>query len=170
MQKTGYSIQCMAARCGITAHTLRYYERVGLIDAVDRERNGHRCYSNADEARLKFIQFLRAACMPIRKIRHYVARQGKGANSLNEQRNILKEHRSALEGQITKLMEAVRLLTAHMQEFETDEVEVHLSPSHSGPMEIYVRDEANRSTHRHLSAGIVAPDSKKGSNDQHSKK
>ena len=50
MQDSGFTIRSMAERCGMTAHTLRYYERVGLIQPVGRARNGHRRYSEADAA------------------------------------------------------------------------------------------------------------------------
>ena len=39
----------------MTAHTLRYYERVGLIQPVGRARNGHRRYSESDEMWLNFL-------------------------------------------------------------------------------------------------------------------
>ena len=55
MQGAGYSIRIMASRCGMTPHTLRYYERVGLIQPVWRSRNGHRRYSAQDEEWLKFL-------------------------------------------------------------------------------------------------------------------
>jgi DNA-binding transcriptional MerR regulator len=158
----------MAARCGMTAHTLRYYERVGLIDAAEPERNGHRRYSNVDEAWLRFIHSLRATCMPIREIRRYAALRGNGVNDLNEQRKILKEHRSALEEQITELMEALSLLTAHIKEFEAGEQKVHSSPAHPRPGEIYVRHEVSKTTHQPMSARIIAPVFGEGSHDQHS--
>jgi DNA-binding transcriptional MerR regulator len=81
---------------------------------VERERNGHRRYSNADEAWLKFIHSLRATHMPIRDIRRYVASRSNGINDVNEQRKILEEHRSALNEQITKLSDALALLTTHI--------------------------------------------------------
>ena len=56
MQDSGFTIRSMAERCGMTAHTLRYYERVGLIQPVGRARNGHRRYSEADAAWLNSIQ------------------------------------------------------------------------------------------------------------------
>lgn len=114
-REVGYTIRAMAARCRMTAHTLRYYERVGLIQAVERGRNGHRRYSDADEAWLRFLHSLRATHMPIREIRRYAVSREKGAAGWPEQRSILEEHRKTLEEQITALREALALLTAQIE-------------------------------------------------------
>ena len=114
-REVGYTIRAMAARCKMTAHTLRYYERVGLIQSVDRGRNGHRRYSDADEAWLDFLQSLRATRMPIREMRRYAVLREKGVDGLVEQRTILEEHRRALEEQITKLKRALALLAAQSE-------------------------------------------------------
>ena len=113
--ESGYSVSAMAARCNMTAHTLRYYERVKLIEPVERGNNGHRRYSDADESWLKLLQFLRTTHMPIRKIQRYAALRADRTNGSHEQRKILEEHQSTLEGQITKLKEALALLTAHIE-------------------------------------------------------
>lgn len=112
----GYTIRAMAARCRMTAHTLRYYERVGLIQAVERARNGHRRYSEADEAWLKFLQSLRATNMPIREMQRFAVLRERGFAGAHEQRKILEGHRKTLEEQITKLKEALVLLTAHIDD------------------------------------------------------
>ena len=121
-----YTIRAMAARCRMTAYTLRYYERVGLIQPIERGRNGHRRYSEADEAWLKSLQSLRATHMPIREIRRYAVLREKGATGWPEQREILEEHGRRLEEQITKLKEALELLTAHIENLRGKEPEVSL--------------------------------------------
>ena len=45
----------LAKRCGLTAHTIRYYERIGLMTAPDRTASGYRQYRDADIDRLRFI-------------------------------------------------------------------------------------------------------------------
>lgn len=57
---------------GLSAHTLRYYERAGLL-SVDRAHNGHRRFTDEDLQRLQFVQKLRATGMPIRDVRRYFA-------------------------------------------------------------------------------------------------
>lgn len=110
MQNADWSIQTMAARCGMTEHTLRYYERVGLIQPVRREQNGHRRYSDQDENWLNLLKSMRAAQMPIRELRRYAALRAAGDNRADAQRKILERHRAALESRIADLQHAHALL------------------------------------------------------------
>ena len=57
---------------GLTAHTLRYYERAGLLEPR-RAENGHRRFTDDDLQRVHFVQKLRATGMPIRDVRRYFA-------------------------------------------------------------------------------------------------
>ena len=56
LEETGLTIADAAAATGVSAHTLRYYERAGLIDGVDRAASGHRRYGEAD---LAWVETLR---------------------------------------------------------------------------------------------------------------
>lgn len=117
----GYTIRTMAARCSVTVYTLRYYERVGLIQAVKRGGNGHRRYSDTDEAWVKFLHSLRATQMPIREMRRYTALRPNGVDGVREQRKILEEHRTRLEHQIAKLSKAIAVLAAHFELLQAEE-------------------------------------------------
>ena len=61
---TFYRITDIAQRTGLSAHTLRYYERIGLIDAVARH-NHHRLYNEHDLRWIEFLLHLRGAGMSI---------------------------------------------------------------------------------------------------------
>ena len=111
MQNTGYTIRSMAERCGMTAHTLRYYERVGLIQPVGRARNGHRRYSEADEAWLHFLHCMRATSMPIREMQRYAELREQGDATSLERRKILEDHQAGIAAQIVQLQQAHALLT-----------------------------------------------------------
>ncbi|HEX4284199.1 MAG TPA: MerR family transcriptional regulator [Terracidiphilus sp.] len=111
MQNTGYTIRSMAERCGMTAHTLRYYERVGLIQPVGRARNGHRRYSDADEAWLHFLHCMRATSMPIREMQRYAELREKGDATTLDRRKILEDHQAGIAAQIVELQRAHALLT-----------------------------------------------------------
>lgn len=111
MRDAGYTIRTMAARCGMTTHTLRYYERVGLIQPVGRARNGHRRYSDADEAWLKFLHCMRATNMPIREMQRYARLREETADPSLERRKILEQHQAAIAAQIAALEKAHALLT-----------------------------------------------------------
>ena len=117
VQDVGYSIQIMASRCGMTAHTLRYYERVGLIQPVRRGRNGHRRYSDQDGEWLKFLKSMRATHMSIREMKRYAALREGGNKRVDEQRKILENHRLSLETRIADLKNAQALLTHRIEQF-----------------------------------------------------
>jgi DNA-binding transcriptional MerR regulator len=94
----------------MTAHTLRYYERVGLIQPVGRARNGHRRYSEADEAWLNFLHCMRATNMSIREMQHYAELREKGDATSLERRKLLEDHQAAIAAKIGALEKAHALL------------------------------------------------------------
>jgi len=95
----------------MTAHTLRYYERVGLIQPVGRASNGHRRYSKADEAWLNFLHCMRATSMPICEMQRYAELREQGDATSLERRKILEDHQAAIAAQIEELQSAHALLT-----------------------------------------------------------
>lgn len=111
MQDSGFTIRAMADRCGMTAHTLRYYERVGLIQPVGRARNGHRRYTESDAAWLNFLHCMRATDMPIREMQRYAALREMGDVTIEQRRELLEEHRTTIAAQISALEKAHALLT-----------------------------------------------------------
>lgn len=95
----------------MTAHTLRYYERVGLIQPVGRARNGHRRYSEADEAWLNFLHCMRATNMSIRDMQRYAQLRELGDATSLERRKLLEDHQAAIAAKIEELRKAHALLT-----------------------------------------------------------
>lgn len=99
MNMTRRTIQQAAKETGLTAHTLRYYEREGLIPSINRTKNGHRSYSDIDLKWIDYITCLRAVGLSIREIRHYVSLSKSGDETLSERLVLLKGHREAVEKQ-----------------------------------------------------------------------
>jgi DNA-binding transcriptional MerR regulator len=108
----------MAERCGMTAHTLRYYERVGLIQPVGRARNGHRRYSEADAAWLDFLHCMRATNMPIREMQRYAELREKGDATSLDRRKLLEDHQAEIAAQINALEKAHALLTHKISNYK----------------------------------------------------
>jgi DNA-binding transcriptional MerR regulator len=90
------SIAEAAEASGLSAHTLRYYERAGLLEPVSRNRSGHRCYREADLQRITFLAKLRATGMPIREVRRYAELMKAGASTNEERLALLEAHRDAV--------------------------------------------------------------------------
>ncbi len=90
------SIAEAAEASGLSAHTLRYYERTGLLEPVTRNGSGHRRYRAADLEWISFLTKLRATGMPIREVRRY-AELMKAGDATNEERlALLEAHREAV--------------------------------------------------------------------------
>lgn len=118
----------------MTAHTLRYYERVGLIQPVGRARNGHRRYSEADEAWLNFLHCMRATNMPIRAMQRYAELRELGDATSEERRKILEDHQTEIAQQIVELQQAHALLTHKIANYKKIERRIRIdSPELSEP-------------------------------------
>ena len=98
-----YGIAEAAVHLGLSKHTLRYYERAGLLGAVLRVA-GRRRYSEADLIWLQFIQRLRATDMPMRKIERYAQLRRKGDATAGERLALLLEHMHQLEVRESELI------------------------------------------------------------------
>jgi DNA-binding transcriptional MerR regulator len=90
------SIAEAAEISGLSPHTLRYYERAGLLEPVGRNRSGHRRYREADLERITFLARLRATGMPIREVRRYAELMQAGEPTNAERLALLEAHRGAV--------------------------------------------------------------------------
>lgn len=88
------SIAEAAKASGLSAHTLRYYERAGLIESVSRNGSGHRRYRAGDLELIAFLARLRATGMPIRDVRRYVELIKSGEATNAERLALLEAHRN----------------------------------------------------------------------------
>jgi DNA-binding transcriptional MerR regulator len=100
---TGMTIAEAADVSGVSAHTLRYYERAGLIGDVDRAASGHRRYGDEDLAWIHTIQCLRATGMPIRDIRRYAELARSGEENWEARLALLEQHRAAVQSQLDEV-------------------------------------------------------------------
>jgi DNA-binding transcriptional MerR regulator len=86
----------------VSAHTLRYYERAGLVD-VDRDSSGHRSYHPEAVRRLIFLTRMRLSGMAIRDLQHYISLVDGGDQTVPERLDMLLEHRDTVRRQIREL-------------------------------------------------------------------
>lgn len=126
MRDAGYTIRSMAERCGLTAHTLRYYERVGLIQPVGRARNGHRRYSEADAAWINFLHCMRGTDMTIRQMQRYAELREMGDATSLERRKMLEDHQAAVAERIAKLQQAHALLAHKIANYRQIEQRIRI--------------------------------------------
>jgi DNA-binding transcriptional MerR regulator len=106
----------VAQRTGLTAYTLRYYERIGLIAAVPRAPGGQRRYANADMDWLAFLLRLRETGMPIQGMQAFARLRSQGDASVGERREMLEQHLAEVQAKVAALqqsMQALSLKIAH---------------------------------------------------------
>lgn len=110
IQKDRLTIQEVAQATGLSAHTLRYYERVGLIHPIGREENTHRRYTPDDVGWIDFLTKLRATGMSIKDMQKYAELQRRGDETLPERVEMLKSLRDKVEAHMDELNEHLKLI------------------------------------------------------------
>lgn len=110
--ESSLTIEEVSCRTGLTAYTLRYYERIGLIAPVSRASGGQRRYSAADVAWIEFLLRLRTTKMPICKMLVFAKLRGAGDCTVPDRRQMLEEH---LAGVLSEI-EMMRLAACALQE------------------------------------------------------
>ncbi len=106
-EKAAYSIREICARTGLSAHTLRYYEKEGLLPRIERSKGGIRQYSEEDLEALGLICCLKNTGMPLQEIARFVRLTQEGEHTLKERCDLLQRHR---ENVVTRMAEMQRHL------------------------------------------------------------
>lgn len=102
----------LAKRSGLTAHTIRYYERIGLLPYADRDRSGQRDYDAAILTWIEFLGHLKATGMPIREMLQYAALREAGPATEVGRRALLEAHRERVRVQLAELSACLLVLDA----------------------------------------------------------
>lgn len=109
--QAGLSIAEAARRTGISVHTLRYYERAGLVvTPVERTRSGRRRYQQQDLNWITVCTRLRATGMPIKAIRRYAQLVSAGPGNEQERLALLEAHRADVTAKLAELGENLKLI------------------------------------------------------------
>src|SRR2546430_980036 len=111
--ETGLTIQQVAQQMGLSIDTLRYYERIGLLEPVGRAQNGHRRYTQHDLAWIDLLIRLRNTGMPRAQMVRFAQLRRQGSATATERRLMLEQHQRSLE--------------RHMQELEQHMAELQQS-------------------------------------------
>jgi DNA-binding transcriptional MerR regulator len=111
VNERGISIAEAAERTGVSVHTLRYYERAGLVvTTVDRTAGGRRRYHQRDLDWIKICTRFRATGMPIRTIRKYAELVIAGRGNEKDRLELLESHRSDVLTTLAELQECLDLI------------------------------------------------------------
>jgi DNA-binding transcriptional MerR regulator len=130
--ETGLAIQQVAHQTGLSIDTLRYYERIGLLEPVSRTESGHRRYTSRDLAWIDLLIRLRDTGMPLAQMVHFARLRRQGDVTLTERRLMLEQHQHALEARM-------RVTEQHMAALQQKIANLKVRESH--------RDTASLPTH-----------------------
>lgn len=113
------SIGQVAARTGLSVHTLRFYEREGLLASlVRRTPDGHRVYSEDDVDWLAMCTSFRASGMPLPEIRRYAGLVRQGPGNETDRLAVLRQHQERVTRQIGQLTECLNLITYKVKVYQ----------------------------------------------------
>jgi DNA-binding transcriptional MerR regulator len=97
-----YTVKQVAEKTGVSTHTLRFYEKEGVLLFVERDDNGNRIYSDESLAWLDFILSLRSTGMPLAGIKQYTELFLKGDQTIRERKQMMLRHKEKIEEQMTQ--------------------------------------------------------------------
>lgn len=126
------SIDEVAKRTGLTAHTLRYYERIGLIAPVNRAAGGQRRYAASDLAWIEFLLRLRATHMPIGKMQSFAKLRGAGDSTVPQRRQMLEAHLQDVLAQLEVMQQSAASLQEKIEYYRSLEQSLASNPTTDG--------------------------------------
>ena len=152
---TSLTIQQAAAKTGLSVHTLRYYEKIGLLDPIARQDNTHRLYREEDLLWIGFLLKLRSTGLPIRDMLRYaeLRRAGNTAESVSARKALLQQHARTVEETIAELQ--TNLAVLHMKVNMYEDLESGLPPvvvTHQQSIEDASNDHSNKRNERNNAA------------------
>ncbi|MCZ7414069.1 MULTISPECIES: MerR family transcriptional regulator [unclassified Streptomyces] len=105
-----YTISEVAALTGLSAHTLRWYERIGLMPHIDRSHTGQRRFTNRDLDWLSLVGKLRLTGMPVADMVRYAELVRAGAHTYAERLELLVATRADVRRRVAELQETLAVL------------------------------------------------------------
>ena len=103
---------------GLSADTLRYYERIGLIPGVTRSKSGIRAYTEEDCRWVEFAKCMRGAGIQIEALIEYVALFQQGDATIEARKQILTEQRDQLQARIAEQQQTLDRLNAKIERYD----------------------------------------------------
>lgn len=99
----GYSIGQVAQKTGLSVHTLRYYEKEGLLPFVRKNSSGLRVFSDSDLGWLELIECLKATGLHLKGIKQYIDWYIEGDSTLQQRLDMFKQQKIRIEEQMAEL-------------------------------------------------------------------
>ena len=111
-------ISTVSKQSGISADTLRYYERIGLLPEVNRGENGIRDFDELDLRRIEFVKCMRRAGLPIDVLIDYFSLVQQGDRTIEARKGILMQQRALLLERMAEMQQTLDLLDHKINVYE----------------------------------------------------
>ncbi|MFF2481444.1 MerR family transcriptional regulator [Paenibacillus sp. NPDC058071] len=118
-----YTINEVAAKYGLTAHTLRFYDKEGLLPFLTRSGSGRRTFTEDDLEWVALICCLKDTGMAIKEIKQYIDWCMEGSRTIHIRKALFREHRSAVLKQIEDLNKHLELIDSKIAFYEQPGIE-----------------------------------------------
>lgn len=105
-----YSISEVAEHFNMTPHTLRYYDKEGLMPHIERNSGGKRVFKDSDLDALKIIECLKSSGMPIKEIKHFIEWCSEGDSTLQQRYDMFLERKACVEAQMEELKKTMEVI------------------------------------------------------------
>jgi len=115
----GYTISEVAERIGLSAHTLRYYDKQGLLPFVDRNKLGNRNFKESDLEWLGVIICLKNSGMPVKKIRQYIDWGMEGDTTLQQRLEVFEAHKKMVAEKMAEMEQYMKKIDYKIWYYET---------------------------------------------------
>ncbi|MBP6015141.1 MAG: MerR family transcriptional regulator [Candidatus Promineofilum sp.] len=111
-------ISAVSRQSGISADTLRYYERIGLLPEINRKENGIRDFNDLDLRRVEFIKCMRRAGLPIEVLIEYFRLVQQGPGTIEARKEILMQQRAIVLARMAEMQRTLDLLNHKISLYE----------------------------------------------------
>jgi len=119
-----YSIKEVSERFNLSSHTLRYYEKEGLLPPIQRDDNGIRRYSDLDLEWLHLVGCMRATGMSISYIKNYIELCHLGKDTIPERRQIILNQKAIIEAELKKYKNLLKVVNKKLKYYDEVELEI----------------------------------------------
>ncbi|NRT91921.1 MerR family transcriptional regulator [Clostridium beijerinckii] len=117
-----YSTKEITEKLNMSKHTLRYYEKEGLLTEIARDKNGNREYSDLNLEQLVMVRCMRATGMSIKYIKNYVNMCFDGYSSVPSRKEILLLQQKILKAQKEEINKNLEIIDLKLQYYENLEI------------------------------------------------
>ncbi|HOV41668.1 MAG TPA: MerR family transcriptional regulator [Oscillospiraceae bacterium] len=113
-----YTIKQAAEKTGLTEHTIRYYDKEGLLPLLERSQGGIRKFSERDIEWLGLICCLKNSGMPIEELREFMRLCLNGSKTCEERRKLLVKHKEHILSQMEQLKKSLDTLNYKIEHYK----------------------------------------------------